>query len=929
MEAEIADLRRELRSLREEMTRPRANSAPPPPPPPEVETNMAANLERMTLLMESRFAAIEEQMRSVRPAPSPARTLSPAPRARPTPPPISPIPGPSVEEYPPLPQRGRKERAVAKSTPPPPACPAPTTSSAAAEDGWTTVGKKKAARKAAQPSSGTQPAATAADAQTTRARRQRGRGRVVSHLSTPNPGIPSLPSKLVPPKTPLPSDVRRAPLHRSFWRSGGHRLSVDASCSADAVARRGCAVLPCAPHRRGQWRRAQRSWRTCAASWRASGRSSPRLAPGQSVPRHHPRQSPHHRRRRPQTWTRGRGRPPTTGEYVGLAEAKQKYVEAQRAALALETEKEIVERASAMATTRVTRSRAAPTLASQPSPEASAEHAQGLKQQITDSLAVVSGVAKVSKGLKGTLQKALKEAAAAIQEASEELLSRTSSEEVALLRAANGRMESEIADLRNELQKLQTELVRPRVAAPPPVEPPPNVESVMAANLERMTLLFESRFAAMEERMRSAQLASSPRPAPTPSPAPPSRRSLPSSPSMLRPSAEEFPPLPSQRVSTETVVTESIPPPPTCPAPLPSSAAADEGWTTVSKRKRKAAQPPSGTQPAAAAANAPTIRARRQRGRGRGGKRKGDEAQAPASQPPPPPPPPPKKETRAKGRKVPRLRPPKSSAVVLTMQSGAEERGVTYASLLSQAKANIRLADLGIEGGLRLKRARTGARMLVVPGATSAPQADALAVSLRTVLKAEDVRVSRPEKAVYVRVSGLDDTTEGEDVAAAIARTTGCSLESIKATKVRPGPDGAGTTVVACPVAAAKSLLKKETKLLVGWASATVEALPHRAQRCFRCHELGHVAAGCTSEVNRSDFCYRCGVGGHLVPGPCTAKPHCAVCEAAGRPAGHQLGGGSCGSRKPTRSKKASRIAPDRAAAAAATTSAAAGGGKE
>ncbi|KAJ0171648.1 hypothetical protein K1T71_012411 [Dendrolimus kikuchii] len=482
---------------------------------------------------------------------------------------------------------------------------------------------------------------------------------------------------------------------------------------------------------------------------------------------------------------RGRGRPPTTGEYVGLAEAKQKYVEAQRAALALETEKEIVERASAMATTRVTRSRAAPTLASQPSPEASAEHAQGLKQQITDSLAVVSGVAKVSKGLKGTLQKALKEAAAAIQEASEELLSRTSSEEVALLRAANCRMESEIADLRNELQKLQTELVRPRVAAPPPVEPPPNVESVMAANLERMTLLFESRFAAMEERMRSAQLASSPRPAPTPSPAPPSRRSLPSSPSMLRPSAEEFPPLPSQRVSTETVVTECIPPPPTCPAPLPSSAAADEGWTTVSKRKRKAAQPPSGTQPAAAAANAPTTRARRQRGRGRGGKRKGDEAQAPASQPPPPPPPPPKKETRARGRKVPRLRPPKSSAVVLTMQSGAEERGVTYASLLSQAKANIRLADLGIEGGLRLKRARTGARMLVVPGATSAPQADALAVSLRTVLKAEDVRVSRPEKAVYVRVSGLDDTTEGEDVAAAIARTTGCSLESIKATKAR------------------------------------------------------------------------------------------------------------------------------------------------
>ncbi|KAJ0169158.1 hypothetical protein K1T71_014925 [Dendrolimus kikuchii] len=280
-------------------------------------------------------------------------------------------------------------------------------------------------------------------------------------------------------------------------------------------------------------------------------------------------------------------------------------------------------------------------------------------------------------------------------------------------------------------------------------------------------------------------------------------------------------------------------------------------------------------------------------------------------------------------KRSPRLRAPKSAAVILTLQPGAAERGVTYANLFSKAKSNIRLADLGLEGGLRLRMACTGVRILELPSASNAPKADALADQLRTVLYPEDVRVSRPEKTVCLRVSGLDDHAHGEDVAAAIARTTGCSLGSIKASKVRPGKDGMGQTVVACPVAAAKRLLAVGTKFLVGWASATVEALPHRTQRCYRCHEAGHVAAKCTSEVDRSGDCYRCGKGGHLVTGPCSAKPHCPVCEAAGRPVGHQLGSRPCRA-KPTRSKvPASRTAPDSAAAAAATPSAAAGSGKE
>ncbi|KAJ0179074.1 hypothetical protein K1T71_005849 [Dendrolimus kikuchii] len=629
---------------------------------------------------------------------------------------------------------------------------------------------------------------------------------------------------------------------------------------------------------------------------------------------------------------RGRGRPPTTGEYVGLADAKKALVEAQRAELELQAEREIAERASAMATARVTRLQAGPALASQAPPEARAAHAEGLQRQIADSLAVVTNVAKVSKGLKGTLQKALKDAAAAIQEASEELLSRTSSEEVALLRAANSRMEVEIADLRKELRSLQAEIVRPQAApAPPPVEPPPSIEKTMAASLNQLTLAMESRFAAMEEQMRSARLTPQPGPAPRSSPAPRARPTPPPSPSLIfgRP-AGEFPPLPSRRDSVETAVSlASAPPPPACPAPLPLPAVAEEGWTTVSKKKakRRANQPSSGTQPTTAAAVAQPTRAQRRRERRRGAKGKGDVAQAPASQPPPPPPPAPKKKTAAKEKRSPRLRPPKSAAVVLTLQPGAAERGVTYANLFSKAKSRIRLADLGIEGGLKLRQARTGGRILVLPSASDASKADALAEQLRINLYPEDVRISRPEKTVCLRVSGLDDHAHAEHVAAAIARTTGCSYASIKASTVRPGKDGMGQTVVACPVAAAKQLLAVETKLVVGWPPATVEALPRRPQRCYHCHEVGHVAAVCPSDVDRSGNCYRCGKDGHLVSGPCSAKPHCPLCEAAGRPAGHQLGSKPCGAKKPTRRNvQASRMAPGKAADAAVNPTAAPSG---
>ncbi|KAF9407664.1 hypothetical protein HW555_012397 [Spodoptera exigua] len=119
----------------------------------------------------------------------------------------------------------------------------------------------------------------------------------------------------------------------------------------------------------------------------------------------------------------------------------------------------------------------------------------------------------------------------------------------------------------------------------------------------------------------------------------------------------------------------------------------------------------------------------------------------------------PARRTAKGGRKGPTLHAPRSEAVTLTLQPGAAERGVTYASVIAEAKARIKLSDLGLQS-VALRQAATGARLFEVAGAASgsAEKADALAAKLREVLNPEDVRVSRPMKTAEVRIAGLDDS---------------------------------------------------------------------------------------------------------------------------------------------------------------------------
>lgn len=237
-----------------------------------------------------------------------------------------------------------------------------------------------------------------------------------------------------------------------------------------------------------------------------------------------------------------------------------------------------------------------------------------------------------------------------------------------------------------------------------------------------------------------------------------------------------------------------------------------------------------------------------------------------------------------------RARQPRSAAIVLTLSPEAASKGESYAKILADARSVIKLPRYR-PNGLGYRVAQTDARILEVLGSDRVGKADRLAEELRTALSGRGVTVSRPEKTVDIRLTGLDESVTSNEVEAAIREATRCPGQ-IKMDPIRPSSSGTGTMWIRCPVAAANSLVTAG-RLLVGWMPAKVHMLEPRPLQCFRCLEKGHTRQRCAAEHNRSKLCYRCGQPDHQAAG-CTARPECPVCKDQGRGAAHRCCGLSC-----------------------------------
>ncbi|XP_049873497.1 uncharacterized protein LOC126372038 [Pectinophora gossypiella] len=563
------------------------------------------------------------------------------------------------------------------------------------------------------------------------------------------------------------------------------------------------------------------------------------------------------------TAKRGRGRPPTTGHYVGLAKAKEALVSAQRAELEVQDETEVLE------STR----------------ELAAVPADCLEKRVESGVKVILDVARKSKNLKGTFVNALKKAATQIEQAVAAMAERTCDEEVRVLRSENVELRKRVESLSEEMVKLREDLghlsvERTRAKAPESQSEERSLADQRSAMISDIERIIDIKLARLENRLLPPSAFRPPLQADLKRPAPQA-----SGAKAQAPKAAKAPTAKAAKKAAPAVVPPTPTPTRGIATPSQGSQPTVETWSEVVKKGKKGKK--------ARKANATSA------------------AQTTSSQPPASH----VGTTRPLGKVKPTtsggkrkekalLRPPRSAAVTLTLRPEATDGGLTYAQVLTKARLGVDLKQLGIDG-LRFRMAATGARVLEIPGKESGEKAELLAAKLKEVLP-DTVRVARPVRCTDVVVSGLDDSATAESITAAIVEAGKCSAEHIKVGPIRVGIFGVGSALVECPVEAAKSLVEKG-RLLVGWSATRVRTLGPRPMKCFRCFEIGHTGLQCQSQVDRSRNCFRCGQEGHT-SSSCTGDLHCPVCKAAGKPANHATGGRKCA--RPKKGKKGTARTP-------------------
>lgn len=210
-----------------------------------------------------------------------------------------------------------------------------------------------------------------------------------------------------------------------------------------------------------------------------------------------------------------------------------------------------------------------------------------------------------------------------------------------------------------------------------------------------------------------------------------------------------------------------------------------------------------------------------------------------------------------------RPQPPKirtrSEAVLVRLDDQAAEGAVTYADTLKAIRKNVQPDVLGFRvSGIR--KTRAGHALIELESGGKDPQALAEAINgaLGRGAKASGLV---PTDTVVIRdiEEGLDET----DVTNAICSINeGASREGVAVKYLKAGKWGTQLAIVTMPAKMCAQLLGVG-KLKIGWTYCRVTRKAI-IERCYRCHETGHVAKACTGP-DRSDLCRKCLKAGHKV----------------------------------------------------------------
>ncbi|XP_067205438.1 uncharacterized protein PF3D7_1120000-like [Linepithema humile] len=498
---------------------------------------------------------------------------------------------------------------------------------------------------------------------------------------------------------------------------------------------------------------------------------------------------------------RGRGRPPTTYEYVGLAKAKKRVAELEQEELERRAELELLD---SMALKRKEEEEMRSKLhrgmvqdiLTQPSK--SSEKLQDtcdrriLLTSVGNAVGTIKEVAVKSGNLKGTYVKALRIATQQISTAMETLANLTASDEITRLEKENNQLKKEMESLREEMRELREQVKaqktssfaikgrspspyameedvcmeererkresRPRRLSLPP--PPTPLQGDSSQPLAKMTgdiirqvgEMINARFEAIQSRLLPEEKLRPPLGVKGVSKGPqPPKETI--------QKKKENP----KKTSKKKAADKNSGGPPTpvtmsqeAPASKNTSKKVTPAVTFVEVLKRGKHLK---VKPALTAEKGQASKPATNKGPG-GVKPKDRDGDASAK----------KKKTRA---------PRQTAAVVLTIPPETEEKH-SWEKILSEARKRVPLKEIEVDY-LRSRPTRSGGYLMEVPGERSNAKADKLADRLRETIGVQmRIQISRPVARSELRIQGVDISVTEEELKLAVAEAGGCPEHEVQ-----------------------------------------------------------------------------------------------------------------------------------------------------
>lgn len=198
-----------------------------------------------------------------------------------------------------------------------------------------------------------------------------------------------------------------------------------------------------------------------------------------------------------------------------------------------------------------------------------------------------------------------------------------------------------------------------------------------------------------------------------------------------------------------------------------------------------------------------------------------------------------------------------------------------FPELIKKIRSGVNSEVIG-EHVVGMRKTKPGRLLLEVKGDSGEVEA----VRAEVLKSTGGVNVVRTlEQRTMLEVRDLDEWTDEEEVAKAVAAATGASRDTVKVISLRKAYESSQISLVLAPTALCRNVVS-HGRLRVGLVNCRIRQGEQKT-RCFRCLSFGHMAGQCQGP-DRGQCCRRCGVSGHKAA-------HCGATNAAAKEFAEQL----------------------------------------